>query len=138
MQNIAPPKVKPSIAQAKPRRTVPQFRYALAQHLVERRPDGWWFAKAWMTSQDERHAWQGPFTTVQDACAGIARFLCSEVTNPHAIVVGPQDQMRRPDPRSAEDAAAATIPKALIISPVSGTPPNSVGGFFCWDHQCMT
>ena len=60
-----------------------QYRYQLAQYVAERRPDGWYTAKAWSVSQGEKPKWEGPFAFPEDAAIAIARNLCSELSNRH-------------------------------------------------------
>ena len=60
-----------------------QYRYQLAQHLVERRQDGWYFAKTWSMVAGEKPMWLGPYDLPQDVCIAIARSLCAELSNRH-------------------------------------------------------
>ena len=60
-----------------------QYRYQLVQHLVERRPDGWYFAKTWSMVAGERPMWLGPYDLPQDVCLAIARSQCAELSNRH-------------------------------------------------------
>ena len=78
--------VKPSIATRSIR-----YCYRLAQHTVEREPDGWWIIP-------ETGKRQGPFATPQDACIAIARLLCAELSNRHHALatshgLGPGDPL---------------------------------------------
>ena len=79
---------EPAPAAAKPiketvKREAAQYRYQLAQHLVERRPDGWYFAKTWSMVAGERPMWLGPYDLPQDVCIAIARSQCAELSNRH-------------------------------------------------------
>ena len=60
-----------------------QYRYQLAQYLVERRPDGWYFAKTWSMVAGEKPMWLGPYDLPQDVCIAIARSQCAELSNRH-------------------------------------------------------
>ena len=60
-----------------------QFRYLLAQWAAERRSDGWFIARSWMSSSGEKPKWEGPFALPQDASIAIARYLCAELSNRH-------------------------------------------------------
>ena len=70
----------PSKPPAAPKPTV-RFCYRLAQHTVERSPDGWW-----MIVENGRR--QGPFATPQDICVAIARAMCAELSNRHQSLAG--------------------------------------------------
>ena len=59
-----------------PKKPTPRFYYRLAQHMVEREPDGWWLIP-------ENGKRQGPFATPQDICIAIARAMCAELSNRH-------------------------------------------------------
>ena len=80
-QSTKTPAAKP-IKEA-PKREAVQYRYQLAQHLVERRPDGWYFAKTWSMVAGERPMWLGPYDLPQDVCIAIARSQCAELSNRH-------------------------------------------------------
>ena len=84
------PAGEPASASAKPikdaaKREPVQYRYQLAQHLVERRPDGWYVAKSWTMVAGEKPMWLGPFDLPQDVCIAIARTLCAELSNRHHV-----------------------------------------------------
>ncbi len=66
-----------------PPREPVQFRYLLAQWVCERRNDGWYIAKSWMSASGEKPKWEGPFAFPQDASIAIARYLCAELSNRH-------------------------------------------------------
>ena len=68
---------------ATPLREPVQFRYLLAQWVCERRSDGWYIAKSWMSASGEKPRWEGPFAFPQDASVAIARYLCAELSNRH-------------------------------------------------------
>ena len=78
---VAPAATKPIKDAAK--REAVQYRYQLAQHLVERRPDGWYFAKTWSMVAGEKPMWLGPYDLPQDVCIAIARSQCAELSNRH-------------------------------------------------------
>ena len=80
-EETAPAAAKPTKEAAK--REAVQYRYQLAQHLVERRPDGWYFAKTWSLAAGERPMWLGPYDLPQDVCIAMARSLCAELSNRH-------------------------------------------------------
>ncbi len=82
----APVAAKPVQGAAK--REPVQYRYQLAQHLVERRSDGWYFAKTWSMVAGERPMWLGPYNLPQDVCIAIARALCAELSNRHHAQAG--------------------------------------------------
>ena len=68
-----------------------RYCYRLAQHTVEREPDGWWIIL-------ETGKRQGPFATPQDVCIAIARLLCAELSNRHHALatshgLGPGDAL---------------------------------------------
>ncbi len=44
------------------KREAVQYRYQLAQYLVERRPDGWYFAKTWSMVAGESRCGSAPMT----------------------------------------------------------------------------
>ena len=60
-----------------------QFRYLIAQWVAERRTDGWYIAKTWMSASGEKPKWEGPLAFPQDASIAIARYLCAELSNRH-------------------------------------------------------
>lgn len=60
-----------------------QYRYQLAQWVAERRPNGWYIAKAWTTSNGEKPKWEGPYPFPEDAAISIALYLCAELSNRH-------------------------------------------------------
>ena len=60
-----------------------QFRYLLAQWVCERRDDGWYIAKSWISASGDKPKWEGPFAFPQDASIAIARYLCAELSNRH-------------------------------------------------------
>ena len=79
-----PALLKP-IKDAAKREPVQLYRYQLAQHLVERRPGGWYVAKSWSMVAGEKPMWLGPFDLPQDVCIAIARTLCAELSNRHHV-----------------------------------------------------
>ncbi len=81
MEAGGPTATKPTKEAAK--REAVQYRYQLAQHLVERRPDGWYFAKTWSMVAGEKPMWLGPYDLPQDVCIAIARSQCAELSNRH-------------------------------------------------------
>ena len=68
---------------AAPAREPVQFRYLLAQWVAERRNDGWYIARSWISSSGEKPRWEGPFAFPQDASIAIARYQCAELSNRH-------------------------------------------------------
>ena len=81
IEAAAPAAAKPTKEAAK--REAVQYRYQLAQHLVERRPDGWYFAKTWSMVAGEKPMRLGPYDLPQDVCIAIARSQCAELSNRH-------------------------------------------------------
>lgn len=69
------------------RGTPDRFTYALKQHTVEIRSDGWWMCKT-HPSILGKPAWFGPFATIEDLCLAIAREYATEIANRHTVLIG--------------------------------------------------
>jgi hypothetical protein len=55
-----------------------RFIYALADWTVEKRADGWYFARSAM--RHTKHDWKGPYSSVDSVAMMIARQLRREIT----------------------------------------------------------
>ena len=80
-----PPRIIPTAPGTVIERTPDRFIYALKQHTVERRKDGWWVCKTPVTSAGEKPQWTGPFAAIEDTCLAIARRLATEIADRHSM-----------------------------------------------------
>jgi hypothetical protein len=80
----APLKVKAEPRKSKsPAHQPTQFTYALASYLFERRPTGWYVARAVSSVAGEKPKWAGPFQDLENACVSAVRHMGVELADRH-------------------------------------------------------
>lgn len=60
-----------------------RFTYALAQHTVERRATGWFFARSQPSFADGKIEWFGPYKHIENVALAIARRNATEIADRH-------------------------------------------------------
>jgi hypothetical protein len=58
-----------------------RYIYALADFTVEKREEGWYFARS--AQRHSRGDWRGPYSSEASVAMMIARQLCREITERH-------------------------------------------------------
>ena len=60
-----------------------KFTYMLAQHTVERRATGWFFARSQPSFAGTKTEWFGPYKRIENVALAIARRNATEIADRH-------------------------------------------------------